>query len=668
MIKEAWGLKFDNSVAGVRVLAKDGKYYDIDINVYKKKLKLNPNNLKTLQLMEFGDLLMTEEEFSSGQIIEDASNNPMVLGWVQSYANKNNENDPKYQQKKKAKIFQYKQSYYSYLPTKWLEEFGEYHFNHFEGNKNIYTTLTKEQKDFVKEYFRWRSKLIFQEQKAPTSLRTKLNKAKKLVVLMGDAEDWQYDGTVDTGYMGGGVCELGHSLRYEHYAFSPSQSREIIFGATCMSDFFEVDKSVIDKIVSTQEYIMKEIKAIVFIMQTGKYEEYKKQTEYLWDVLKHFKGRFNDQMRNGAGWSAFMGGFEKLKLPLTRSMVKKYEELYSMYEKEKETGSLEDAYNRVLKHMNGYTYDKELVKAVMDKEIKLEIAHVLRDMLLMKDYGHPFVSKAFKLIPDLLKIQKKLEKHMDYPKSFLNKVKKEYPFVVTNDTRRLATKDEVIYKSEGITEEPYLGKSKTKNLNILMVCASNKVAKRPDRVPTNLSESAFTVVRKVEDEYYTIMNAIRWGIAPEFEKEISIFDTEIVLPGNAPDESVNKQSIRYRYDYIEENEDSMTDAERRRFFKIPTYNLDVSDEIPFINNVYNRILKRKGIEEEQPVQEEKKELVVVSSLDETLEEKLNRIIEGGATGRIATSHFAFKIIPTIKRTGRMTERQQKYIEDALNKI
>lgn len=333
MIKDIWSLKFEGEILGVRVQTVRGEYYDIDIDVYTKQLNLNPKDLKkSLRLLEVGDLFMTEEEFDTGLVIEDGSHNTRLLHAVNTFVRSSMKDDPIYKERRAKKILELKNAYGWYLPHKWLNDFAEYHIDNFEGNKNIYNSLTKGQLKIVREYFRWRTKLMFDEAKHSKVLRKSLKKARELVALMGDAEDWYYDGSVDTGAMGLSHCELGHALRYEHYAYSPSLDKHIIFGATCMSDFFEVDKKVLDNINRAQEMLLKEIKVIVFVMKTGREEEYSKEYKDLWDILRYFKGQFNDLIPNGSGWSYFIGGFVKQKLPLTKSMRDQYKKLQWKYQ------------------------------------------------------------------------------------------------------------------------------------------------------------------------------------------------------------------------------------------------------------------------------------------------------------------------------------------------
>lgn len=343
MIKDMWSLKYEGKIMGVRVLTATGEYFDIDIDVFKKQLGLDPKPLKSLRLLEFGDLLMTEDEFDTGLTVADGSNNKRLLKALLEFA----KDSPEAKRKREKKIQELRSTFWVFIPSKWLNEFVEYHLNYFEGNNNIYDRLTANQVKLVREYFRWRSKLIFDENKYSKILRKSLSKAKELAALMGDADDWYYDGTVDTGVMGGGQCELGHALRYEHYAYSPSLNKHIIFGVTCISDFFELDKRVLNNIIRAQEFLMNELKSVVFIMKTGKAEEYSKEYGEVWDVLKFYKGRFDDVVPNGAGWSYFIGGFLKNRIPLTKSMIDQYKKLLWSYRRDKANKEATQAGNPV---------------------------------------------------------------------------------------------------------------------------------------------------------------------------------------------------------------------------------------------------------------------------------------------------------------------------------
>jgi hypothetical protein len=324
VITEVSALRYEGKIVGIRAFMGSGSAYDVDLHIFEKKLQLDPSKLRFIDLLEFNDMLISEEEFDTGVFVEEASDNPRILKSVKDYIDSQNENSPLMKAKLFAKKKEIRQKYFSYVPKEWETEFVDYHLDHFESNSNIYEGLTNKQHSLIKTYFRWRSKLLFEEKNAPRILRSNPTKSQTLANLMGNATDWIYDGTVDTGVVGGGHCELGHALRYAHFAASASLGKAIIFGSKCMSDFFEVDQAVLKEIMSAQEFLLKEIKVIVFILNTGKLDEFKTRYSDMWSTLQSLNGNFNKIKRHGSGWVKFMSDFDKAGLPLTRSLLSTY--------------------------------------------------------------------------------------------------------------------------------------------------------------------------------------------------------------------------------------------------------------------------------------------------------------------------------------------------------
>lgn len=679
MIKALWSLKLDGKLVGVRALTTSGVYYDVSIDVYKKQLKLDASSLQPIPLMEYGGLFMTEEEFNTGMLIEDGSNHTRLHKGIVEFVAMSNVNDPIYLAKRRKKAQEYRQKYYTYLPDNWLLDFGNYHFENFEGNNNIYTSLSTEQRELIKEYFRWRSKLIFDENKASKVLRTKLNKAKKLMDLMGNATDWVYDGTVDTGYKGGGYCELGHPLRYEHYAYSWGLKKHIIFGSTCMSDFFELDEAVLKQIINAQEVILKEIKSIIFVMQTDRQAAYSEQYSDLWDVMKHFKGKFNDHLKNGSSWAKFMGGFDKAGLPLTRSMLHKFRELKETQANESVQNDFNLRAKEVMRDLEGVGYPQELIYSTLYDKNELILARILKINLLFKDYSSPFVTKGLKILPDMLTVQTKLKSKLLNKYQFTEKLKKPYPFIYQNGTRRLASKQEVNYSGSQIRYEPYLGKQKTDYVLMLMKHLAYRLP--PDinhELPKKMPQYAYDYAFDFTGNITMIEDAVKWGSQDSFLSEIGVFDGVIELPEEVENPVIDKESPLYRYDFIANHLEHLTPLEEKRYNRIMPVEYSLNKEKAFIDNVYFRVLKRSGVVEEavvQPVPDLKVSEEAPSvpnnkimGLTETLSEMLDRIEEAGATGKIPQNHFVFKVIPTIRNTGRISDKQKRFIDDALSKI
>ena len=207
-----------------------------------------------------------------------------------------------------------------YLPRAWENEFEDYKKNELKNNANLYDTITIMQFEAIKEYFRWRSKKRLKEITKNTRLERLPEKAALFASRYGDADDWEYDGCVDTGYFGGGMCDLGHTLRYEHYAYSNSTGRTIIFGSKCVSDFFGLEPKKIRDINKVQAEVLEEVKLIIFILETGKHKEYiNKFYKDLLEIVKALKPNVNKYF--GADWNEQMADFLSVGLPLTPSMI-----------------------------------------------------------------------------------------------------------------------------------------------------------------------------------------------------------------------------------------------------------------------------------------------------------------------------------------------------------
>lgn len=154
------------------------------------------------------------------------------------------------------------------------KEFEQYKRVRLANNAGIYDWADDNQMAIVQGYMRTRSRVIYHKLTKGRSrtLAVAPDKAAKLAQLSGGVQDWEYTGCVDTGYMGGGQCSLGHALRYEHYATSISTGAELIFGHTCASDFFSIPKDVLNRMKTTQSDLVEELKVIPFILETGRYD------------------------------------------------------------------------------------------------------------------------------------------------------------------------------------------------------------------------------------------------------------------------------------------------------------------------------------------------------------------------------------------------------------
>lgn len=121
----------------------------------------------------------------------------------------------------------------------------------------LYGLLSDAQVDLLKRYYKWYSKRVFNIENGSLHLDTinsvRYNewKKKELSNIRGD-EEWSYEGCIDTGEFPGAYCEMGHALRYVHYARGAESDRVVAFGSKCVSDFFEVDVTTMRAINKAQ--------------------------------------------------------------------------------------------------------------------------------------------------------------------------------------------------------------------------------------------------------------------------------------------------------------------------------------------------------------------------------------------------------------------------------
>lgn len=121
----------------------------------------------------------------------------------------------------------------------------------------LYGLLSKEQVDLLKAYYKWYSKRVFLNENGSLhldtirSIRYQEWKKKELAQIRGD-EEWSYEGCIDTGAYPGAYCEMGHALRYVHFAKGSESGKVVSFGNKCVSDFFEVDTVVMRAIRKAQ--------------------------------------------------------------------------------------------------------------------------------------------------------------------------------------------------------------------------------------------------------------------------------------------------------------------------------------------------------------------------------------------------------------------------------
>lgn len=626
MIESVWGLYFKGKLMGLRVLDDDDMYYDLDLSVVKKHVKFNDSALPKLQLMEYGSELMTAEEMSTGVTVEDASSDFDVIDSLVSFLQSRNSTDPAYQRQLKKKFDDLVKSYYTYLPNDWLKEFVQYHLDYFEGNRDIYSGLSKHQLSLVKEYFRFRSRAIFLESKSSGALKKGINKAKQLRSVMGNADDWHYDGSVDTGFKGGSTCELGHPLRYEHYAFSPSLNKHIVFGMTCVTDFFELDKRVIDNIVQAQETLLKEIKCIVFVLRTNRFTEYCTQYTDFQTVLSY--PVFNDSSYLKS-LVAFMVSFNSAGLPLTRTMLKAFKDMQSNFP---QTKKIFDTVTELTPSL-GASCDPALVIDVLRGKHNLLLAVHLRHCLLSTDYrsNMPFVTSAFTLLPRLLEISDK-GRQLFLSFQIMPLLKRPFYFVMDNGKPRLATKEEILAGGSELTRTFLFNSEKVTMLEFLVTNTTPSSSHLAHRIPFLTFDDYLKVFFRDSDLHF---KAVTWFGTPDFLQDFALLEAANGIAKSSP----SAPQVKSPTAPVPASAPSVAST-------VPTSTPSATHEEP----------------EGDPFNEGNDAPKVV------LSDSIIELIEAAASGRFPRDAFVFQIIDTVKKTGRVSPKQQQYINEAIVKL
>ena len=349
-------------------------------------------------------------------------------------------------------------------------EYRKYCQENFEHNENIYDNLTSVQLETVKKYMRARTRENFKQICTSNRLVVKPDKAVKLFELMKGLDDWVYDGTVDTGHLGGGCCSLGHSLRYEHWAVSESTGLELVFGSTCAGDFFGIDQSMLRKLDEVRNNALEEIKFSVFIIDTGRVEEYK---ALYFDVCDKCRDAEANQMfiKILGEYAGITMSMMKNNIPLPKTLVMKTESFKYWYETSfmsaKFDAEIENRLEEITKG-SGEHY-RALLRG--ESKVKCKLNHMIS--------GHIRLETDKDVLINCVLTSKKIEdaheqinkfKEVCEPKIFSISVKN---FVVTKGKlKRRATKNELTENARGVTEElsPLFVEETTKVLASLSYC------------------------------------------------------------------------------------------------------------------------------------------------------------------------------------------------------
>lgn len=161
------------------------------------------------------------------------------------------------------------------MEANWREKCDSFISNYINEYGDLYKSLSASVKKIIKDYYRYRTLEVFNKEYPNFKFTFRLAaKTEKLAMLAKDTDDWKFGGIVDLGSVSG-KCSLGHNLRYEYYAYSEKLKKQIVFGSKCASDFFDVPRYIMSRLINLQNEISEEIKEILYIYYNDYYKSYK---------------------------------------------------------------------------------------------------------------------------------------------------------------------------------------------------------------------------------------------------------------------------------------------------------------------------------------------------------------------------------------------------------
>lgn len=541
------------------------------------------------------------------------------------------------------------------MPDDWIIEYEDYKKEELKGNEGIYDNFNDMQLNAVKAYFKWRTKERFKELCKDTSLAAKPKKAEVLADVMGNATDWVYDGCVDTGYLGASHCELGHALRYEHYAFSPSTGRSIVFGVNCAADFFGIEPERLRKINTVQDDTLNEIKKIVFIRNTGKHQSYSSMFyRDLMDIVDVLRDRMSDTF--GYDWNQQMAAFLRSGLPLTSSMVDRVDyvrkKFYFQRAEELKRQRIVDA---ILQGNPNRKRFMDIAKSSNLHLIKSSMGYVANYANDASEYRlkcNRFVIDQAMRFSD---IYDKLVKQgiKDFEK-FVNSGKDSIVYVHASKGDRIATiREKEELGSKTFTKEVfYLSEDKHRMLQIFgwAIYGNKKMY-----LESKCDGYQDGEISMIEQSAELLKNALRWLNSTDFKSDIKELARHVgksIYPESAEDEVQPEKPFDKIVDYI------LVSCPRETNVWIFNAAIDICEKYRKFNSRLTDKQKnavRKAYESltKLPEEEEKPEIV----------KKAEYVVNKSDEPIVLTKYkFELDICKTVASTLRASEKQAKFIE------
>lgn len=134
------------------------------------------------------------------------------------------------------------------------------------GNVDMFRALTPEQAKFIQLYYMRYTKQVFECLRKTSRLDISTEKLAKLDMFRVDSDiEWEYTGIKIGSRIGSFTCALGHPLKRAHTAEAKNlldnsgEKAKLIFGLTCLSDFFNLNSEDIPVLSKAERIMVDEI-------------------------------------------------------------------------------------------------------------------------------------------------------------------------------------------------------------------------------------------------------------------------------------------------------------------------------------------------------------------------------------------------------------------------
>jgi hypothetical protein len=215
--------------------------------------------------------------------------------------------------------------------------------------KDVFSALTKKQKKAITQYYTWYTVDVYKGLAKNVRMDIAPGKAEKLARLRGETK-WVYGGVINS-YLEdryNARCELGHPLKYEHYALPEALSKQIekeatnleiwslrneggsqaliekgaiVFGEDCAGDFFNISPEDMKKLIKTRKTMTEEVDILSEVISNNLIDEYKNKCSMLYDIIQRLGSTENVVKIFGVKVGYTLLNFMRANVPFTKSLV-----------------------------------------------------------------------------------------------------------------------------------------------------------------------------------------------------------------------------------------------------------------------------------------------------------------------------------------------------------